>query len=82
MLKDMLYTIDPEAFMTITETTEIYGHFRNKFKEAAMLTAAEVETNALNNVFEPYSAHIDRNRPTVEIIDKDREIIDKENIEE
>lgn len=82
MLKDMLYTIDPDAFMTITETTEIYGHFRNKVKETAMLSAAEVENNALNDVLEPYTAYIDKNRPMVSIIDKDREIIDEENIDE
>lgn len=82
MLKDILYTIDPDAFMTLTETTEIYGHFRNKVKETAMLSAAEMENNALNDVLEPYTAHLDKNRPMVSVVDKDREIIDEENIDE
>ncbi len=76
MLKDMLYTIDPDAFMTITETTEIYGHFRNTFKETTMLTAAEMENNALNDVLGAYTASIDKKRPIVEIIDKDREVVE------
>ncbi|HMM06876.1 MAG TPA: YitT family protein [Clostridiales bacterium] len=85
MLKDLLYTIDPDAFMTITETTEIYGHFRNTFKETTMLTAAEMENNALNDVLGAYTAAVDKKRPFVEIIDKDREvveIVEEENIEE
>lgn len=81
MLKDMLYTIDPDAFMTITETTEIYGHFRNTFKETTMLTAAEVENKALSSVLGAHTASVDKSRPVVEIIDKDREVVDKENID-
>lgn len=80
-LKDILYTIDPNAFMTITETTEIYGHFRNTFKETTMLTAEEMENNALNDVLGAYSAAIDPKRAIVEIVDKDREVVDEENID-
>ena len=74
-LKDMIYTIDPNVFMTITETTEIYGHFRNKKGDA--LTAAQVETNVVEYAQQPVTARIDKDTPTVRVIDKDREVVDE-----
>lgn len=80
-LKNLIYAIDPDVFMTITETTEIYGHFRNKKTEEALLSASELENNVLNSALKPYSAALEKAYPTVEIIDKDREVVDKEKID-
>ncbi len=79
ILKDLIYTIDPDVFMTITETTEIYGHFR-KTKEM-VLTAAELETGVVTSAQEPVSAVVDRQKPKVAVIDKDHEVIDHKEIE-
>lgn len=81
VLKDLIYTIDPGVFMTLNETTEIYGHFRNKNTEEALMTASELESKVLNAALKPYSAAMERPNPTVKIIDRDREVIDEEKIE-
>lgn len=79
-LKDMIYTIDPNVFMTITETTEIYGHFRSQ--KEAVLSAAQIETGVVEDAQKPVSALVDRNTPVVRVIDKDREVVDERRIEQ
>lgn len=79
-LKDMIYNIDPHVFMTITETTEIYGHFRSKKGDA--LTAAQVETRIVDAAQQPVTAIVDRDFPSVQVIDRDGEVIEDLNEEE
>jgi uncharacterized membrane-anchored protein YitT (DUF2179 family) len=78
VLKDMIYTIDPDVFMTISETTEIYGHFRSRKGDA--ITAHELENSFVEAAQEPVSAKIERETPVINIINKDHEIVDKEEV--
>lgn len=73
-LKDMIYMVDPDVFMTITETTEICGHFRNT-KETA-LTASQLEDNVILTAQEPVTAVKDVSHPVIDVIDKDRDVVD------
>lgn len=75
VLKDMVYTIDPNVFMTIHETTEIYGHFRDK--RGTALSAAEVETHVVEEAQRVVAARVDPGQPVVKVINRHGAIVDE-----
>lgn len=75
VLKDMVYTIDPNVFMTIHETTEIYGHFRDK--RGTALSAAEVETHMVEEAQRVVTAKVDPGQPVVKVINRHGAVVDE-----
>ena len=75
VLKDMVYSIDPNVFMTIHETTEIYGHFRDR--RGTALTAAEVETYVVEEAQKPTVASVDPGQPVVKVINRHGVVVDE-----
>lgn len=75
VLKDMVYGIDPRVFMTIHETTEIYGHFRDK--RGTALSAAEVETHVVEEAQRVVAAKVDPGQPVVKVINRHGAIVDE-----
>ena len=79
-LKDMIYVIDPNVFMTISETTEIYGHFRSRKGEA--LSANELASSFVMAAQEPIAAKVERETPMISIVNKEYEVIDKKAVDD
>lgn len=78
-LKDIIYNIDPDVFMTLTETSEIYGHFRNRRNKEDIISAAEIETNTVKMALRPVNApRVTATR--INVIDKDHTVIDTKEI--
>ena len=75
ILKDMVYSLDPDVFMTIHETTEIYGHFRDR--KGTALTAAEVETYVVEEAQKPMAASVDLGQPVVKVINRHGVVVDE-----
>lgn len=75
VLKDMVYSIDPDVFMIIHETIEICGHFRDK--RGTALSAAEVETHVVEEAQKPVTATTDPGRPVVKVINRHGAIVDE-----
>ncbi|MBQ2763606.1 MAG: YitT family protein [Firmicutes bacterium] len=75
ILKDMVYSLDPDVFMTIHEITEIYGHFRDK--RGTALSAAEVETHVVEEAQRVVTAKVDPGQPVVKVINRHGAIVDE-----
>ncbi len=67
-LKEMVYGIDRNVFITIHETAEIYGQFRKKNKDA--LTSAQVDDFLVEGVQRPIAAQVDYYEHTVKVINR------------
>ena len=74
-LKDIVYDIDPKVFITIHETSEIFGHFRKKNKVS--LTVAQVDNFRVEDVQRPVAAQVDYYEPKVKVINRHGAVVDE-----
>lgn len=67
-LKEIAQGIDRNVFMTIHETSEIFGQFRKKNKEA--LTSAQVDDYLVQGVQKPIAAQVELYEHKVKVINR------------
>ena len=71
----MVYDIHPNVFMTVTETAEIYGHFRKK--KGSALTAQQVGNYVVSDAQKPIVAQVELYEHKVNVINHHGKIVDE-----